>query len=84
MELTVEKIPSRATQVLTDLPMGTVMSIRHISDPLLANKFFSMGLLPGSPIKVVRKLWASSSYYVKSGKLFIALRDKEAAAIEVV
>lgn len=84
MELTVEKTSLRETHTLNNLPKGKVMSIKRINDPFLANKFFSMGLLPGSPIKVVRKLWASSSYYIKSGKLFIALRAKEAAAIEVV
>ena len=79
----VKNRPIQTTEKLSNIPKGIVKQIKHINDPSLANKLCSMGILPGAPIQIIRKLWASSSYYVKADTLFLALRSNEAAAIVV-
>ena len=57
--------------------------IVRIHDLMIAKRLFSMGLLPGTTITLVRKGFLSGTCYVKSGAITIALRKEEAASIEV-
>jgi len=55
--------------------------ITGFTNEQLSGKFISMGILPGSFIRLVRRLPFSGSYYVQVNDSFFALRKEEAAAI---
>ncbi len=58
---------------------GVVMSF---TDNVLGNKLMSMGLLPGSSVKLIRKTPLGSTFYVKvNDQFYLALRKQEAACI---
>lgn len=69
---------------LLELPLGLKGRILRINDLLIAKRLFAMGLLPGSAITLVRQGPLSGTCYVKSGVITLALRQEEAAAIDVV
>jgi len=51
------------------------------TDPALACKLTSMGVLPGVQIEMVRKSPFGDAYYVKVDGVRLALRNEEAATI---
>lgn len=79
-----ESFSDRKGQPLLKLPLGSQAKILQINDLLIAKRLFAMGLLPGSAITLVRQGPLSGTCYVKSGVITLALRQEEAAAIDVV
>ena len=57
--------------------------IRGFSDDRMASKLLSMGVLPGSQIRIVRIAPLHGGYYVQINGLNIALRVNEAESIIV-
>lgn len=55
--------------------------ISHFTDPQLACKLMSMGVLPGTHIQVVRSAPFGGGCYIKADNLRIALRKEEATRI---
>lgn len=51
--------------------------ISHFTDDQVAGKLMSMGILPGSPIELIRKAPLGGSWYVRVDRQILALRKEE-------
>jgi ferrous iron transport protein A len=65
------------------LDAGDQATILEFSNGFIACKLMAMGLLPGSPVEVVRKSPFGKTIYIRSGHHHVALRDNEAATIVI-
>jgi len=66
---------------LVALKTGQTAKIRSFSDEATACKLMSMGILPGSTVKMVRKAPFGGAVYIKSDNQQFAIRNSEAACI---
>ena len=66
---------------LAEAKAGIKSWISHFSNKLVAGKLLSMGVLPGSEIKLIRRSTFGNTYYVKTENQLLALRKREAACI---
>lgn len=66
---------------LIALEPGQSATIRSFSDEATACKLMSMGILPGSSIKMIRKAPFGGAFYVKADNQQFAIRNSEAACI---
>jgi len=66
---------------LLALKPGKSGTIQSFSDNETACKMMSMGILPGSTVKVVRKAPFGGAIYIKADNQQFAIRNKEAACI---
>ena len=57
--------------------------LQDISDPLLASRLISMGILPGMILKLVRSTLQGHSYIILAGKHYFAMRKNEVNALRV-
>lgn len=67
--------------VLSALELGTRRVIAEYTDPFIAGKLISMGILPGSEVEIVRRSLFGNSIYAKIELSLVALRKEEAACI---
>lgn len=67
--------------VLSALELGTRRVIAEYTDPFIAGKLISMGILPGSEVEIVRRSLFGNSIYAKIEYSLVALRKEEAACI---
>ncbi len=67
--------------LLTAIKVGSIGKIAHFKDDLIAGKLMTMGILPGSMVKVIRKAPFKGGLYLKIDGYNIALREQEAANI---
>lgn len=67
--------------VLNGLKKGESGTIHSFSDEATACKMMSMGILPGSSIKLVRKAPFGGAIYIKADHQQFAIRNTEAACI---
>ena len=74
---------SETLHQLDDLAIGTTCKLVAFQDAGLAGKLLAMGVLPGSDLHVVQKLWFGSSLFIEINNQRIALRREEAATILV-
>ncbi len=72
-----------ASQRLNEVPLGQTVRVVRIHDLAIAKRLFAMGLLPGTSITLIRRGLFRGSCYVQSEALTLALRNREAAAIEI-
>jgi Fe2+ transport system protein FeoA len=71
-------------RTLTDLRPNESARAISFSDPALACKLTSMGLLPGAKIQIIRESPFGDSIYVKiDDGMRMALRKEEAASIRI-
>ena len=68
---------------LVEAIAGRPYKVVRVNDLLVAKRLFSMGLLPGTMVTLVRQGVLSGTCYVKAGMITLALRKEEAAAIEI-
>ena len=73
----------RHHRTVTDLKLHENARAIAFSDPKLACKLTSMGVLPGANIQVVRSSPFGDAYYIKVDGVRLALREAEAANILV-
>lgn len=66
---------------LTNCQKGTTFHIDRFTDEQIAARLISMGLLPGSEIRIVRTSPFGGACYVKVNDHYLALRKEEAACI---
>ncbi len=64
--------------------LGLPYTVASYEDKKVASKLLTMGLLPGSPIRLIRKSLFGHTFYVQSEHNFFALRKEEAATILVI
>lgn len=57
--------------------------ILNYEEEKLAKELISMGLLPGQPVKLLRKIWTNGNYYLQSNDQRIVIGHAEAEAIQV-
>ncbi|HHJ50957.1 MAG TPA: ferrous iron transport protein A [Phaeodactylibacter sp.] len=68
-------------RALTEIREEEPAIISYFTDPRVGAKLLSMGILPGYPIKILRKTARGKTFYVKVGDNRFAIRKKEAACI---
>ncbi len=68
---------------IKDLIEGESRIISHFTDERIGGKLMCMGLKPGNAVEVVRKTNRSRTYYLKSNSHRLAIRENEAAIIEL-
>ena len=67
--------------VLSTLKRGESGTIHSFSDEATACKMMSMGILPGSAVKLIRKAPFGGAIYIKADNQQFAIRNIEAACI---
>lgn len=68
---------------LAEMKVGNKGQVSHFTDPCMACKLLSMGVLPGTHIEVVRTAPFGGGCYIKADNLLIALRRAEACSIMI-
>ncbi len=68
---------------IKDLIEGERRIVSHFTDELIGGKLMCMGLKPGSTVEVIRKTNRNRTYYIKSNSHRLAVRENEAAIIEL-
>ena len=68
---------------LNQLRNGDTAIFKQCQSKKMTNRLYSMGILPGHSIQVVRKVPFGGSIYIKIGDRPFALRESEARQIEV-
>lgn len=68
---------------LTEISLGQRARLVGFGDPVIGLKLLSMGLKPGIDITVRRKTFNGQTYYISSRGKNIAVRKREAKAIEI-
>ena len=66
---------------LNALKKGESGTIHSFSDEATACKMMSMGILPGSVVKLIRKSPFGGAIYIKADRHQFAIRNTEAACI---
>lgn len=66
---------------LIALEPGSSAIIRSFSDEATACKLMSMGILPGSKVKLVRKAPFGGAIYIKADNQQFAIRNSEAECV---
>lgn len=66
---------------ISKLKEGNTGRIAHFTDDQIAGKLMTMGVLPGSQVKVVRIAPFSGGYYLKIDGINMVVRFKEANSI---
>ncbi|MEM6316808.1 MAG: FeoA family protein [Bacteroidota bacterium] len=66
---------------LDTLQLGQTATIRSFSDEETACKMMSMGILPGSKVKMIRKAPFGGAVYIQADNQHFAIRNKEAACV---
>jgi Fe2+ transport system protein FeoA len=62
--------------------VGQKVVLKGYTDNRVASRLMSMGLLPGISLVLIRKSLLGSTYYIKAGQQFLALRKSEACSIQ--
>ncbi len=68
---------------IKDLIEGEKRIVSHFTDERIGGKLMCMGLKPGCTVEVVRKTNRNRTYYLKSNSNRLAIRENEAAIIEL-
>ena len=69
-------------QALSMIKMGEMGIVACFTNDSIGNKLMSMGLMPGSSVKLIRKTPLGSTFYIKiNDQFYMALRKQEAACI---
>lgn len=71
---------SHTDQLLFD---GHDVELCEVSEPVLASRLISMGIFPGTRMRMVRQTLGGSTYMIKAGKHFFAMRKNEVNALVV-
>lgn len=71
----------RRHRTLPELKANESAQAISFTNPALACKLTSMGVLPGVVIEMVRKAPFGDAYYIKADGVRLALRKEEAASI---
>lgn len=66
---------------VTALKTGHTGKITHFTDDIVAGKLMSMGVLPGSRVRVVRIAPFNGGYYLQVDGSNMVLRTQEAGSI---
>ncbi len=71
------------TASVANLRQNDSKTIVGFANYQLASKFLSMGILPGSKVKVIRVAPLSGGFYIRVNQQNFAIRTTEAASILV-
>lgn len=58
--------------------------LSHFSDDFIAQRMMSMGVIPGSNIKLVRSMPNIGSYYIRANNRHIAMREEEVKSLIIL
>lgn len=71
----------KETKKLTASPIGKDREVSHFTNEEMSSKLMSMGVVPGSRIRLIRKAPFGGGYYVRVDNFNLALRREEAESI---
>lgn len=66
---------------LSKINVGRIGKIVSFTDDFMAGRLMSMGILPGSTVKLIRRAPLQGGLYIKIDGFNIVLREREAANI---
>lgn len=69
------------TNTVTQLKEGNGGRISHFTDERIAGKLMTMGVLPGSEVRVVRIAPFNGGFYLKVDGINVVVRHSEAGSI---
>ena len=69
--------------LLTKLKIGGLGRVIHYTDKHIESKMVTIGILPNTTLKLVRKAPLGGAFYVEGNNHIYALRKEEAATIEI-
>jgi len=58
--------------------------LSHFNDDFVAQRMMSMGVVPGSKVKLIRSLPGIGAYYIRANDRHIAMRKEEAKSLFVI
>ncbi len=58
--------------------------LSHFTDDFVAQRMMSMGILPGSNVKLVRSMPSVGAYYIRANNRHIAMREEEAKSLIIL
>lgn len=71
----------KSEKSLTTATVGSSGLVSHFTNDRVAGKLISMGVLPGTLVKIIRKAPFGGTCYIKADNLLLALRKDEACSI---
>lgn len=74
----------KATKQLTQLKAGERGHLHSINDRKKLVRFAAMGIVPGCEIELLQRGFAGGSWYIRQGSSRLALRQKEAALLNLI
>jgi ferrous iron transport protein A len=78
------KRPGEAQRLLADLAPGESGVIAGISgDPVIARRLMELGLVPGTPVEVVRRAPLGDPVELRARQVHLSIRRSEAKRIRV-
>lgn len=72
---------NKMANAVTQLKEGNTGRISHFTNEQIAGKLVTMGILPGSSLRVVRIAPFNGGYYLKVDGMSIVVRNDEASNI---
>lgn len=72
---------SGAKRSIMDLPLGEVAFVRDFLDSRIACKLMTVGIIPNTPVCVIRKAPFGGAVCLRLGRTLIAVRTNEAKSI---
>jgi ferrous iron transport protein A len=69
------------TSLVSQLKEGHSGKIQGFTDEILAGKLVTMGILPGSQVKVIRRAPFKGGFYLKIDGSNMVMREQEADSI---
>ena len=67
---------------LSSIKTGDLGAVVRFTNDMIANKLMSMGLMPGSSVRLLRKASLGGTFYIKANnRFYLALRKQEAECI---
>jgi len=71
----------KETKKLTASTIGKDREVSHFANEEMSSKLMSMGVVPGSRVRLIRKAPFGGGYYVRVDNFNLALRREEAESI---
>lgn len=66
---------------LANATIGSSGLVSHFTNERVAGKLLSMGVLPGTLVRMIRKAPFGGTCYIKADNILLALRKDEACSI---
>ena len=73
----------REMDTCNKLKDGSPSVLVEVQDPVLASRLISMGIFPGTIIRLIRSTLGGNTYFIQAGDHYFAMRKREVNALLV-